>query len=92
MLSTTDSISHKEVLGVSSKKGVFLFEATQSSLIHFALIALIILFASLDHVMLIDIVKLDPLLRILSFITLRLGLPALDFVYNRWQERLKHIL
>jgi hypothetical protein len=42
--------------------------------------------------MLIDIVKLDPLPHILSFITLRLGLLPLDFVYNRWQERLKHIL
>jgi uncharacterized membrane protein len=42
--------------------------------------------------MLIDIVKLDPLPRILSFITLGLGLLALGFVYNRWQERLKHML
>jgi hypothetical protein len=42
--------------------------------------------------MLIDIVKLDSLPRILSFITLTLGLLALDFVCNRWQERLKHIL
>jgi uncharacterized membrane protein len=58
----------------------------------FRLSALIILFASLGHVMLIDIVKLDPLPRILSFITLGLGLLALGFVYNRWQERLKHML
>ncbi len=58
----------------------------------FRLSALIILFASLGHVILIDIFKLDPLPRILSFITLGVGLLALGFVYNRWQERLKHIL
>ncbi|MDA7880751.1 DUF2339 domain-containing protein [Akkermansiaceae bacterium] len=58
----------------------------------FRLAALTMLLASLGHVMLIDIVKLDPLPRILSFITLGLGLLALGFVYNRWQERLKEIL
>ena len=58
----------------------------------FRLSAHIILLVSLGHVMLIDIVKLDPLPRILSFITLGLGLLALGFVYNRWQERLKQIL
>ena len=58
----------------------------------FRLYALVVLLASLGHVMLIDIVKLDPLPRILSFITLGLGLLGLGFVYNRWQERLKQIL
>ena len=58
----------------------------------FRLSALVILLASLGHVMLIDIINLDPLPRILSFITLGLGLLGLGFVYNRWQERLKQIL
>ena len=88
MISTTDSISHK---GGASKQGAFLFEAAQSSAIYFASTALIILFASLGRVVLIDIVKLDPLPCILSFITLGLGLLALRFVYNHWQEHLKHI-
>jgi len=58
----------------------------------FRLSALLILLASLGHVMVIDIINLDPLPRILSFITLGLGLLGLGFVYNRWQERLKQIL
>lgn len=58
----------------------------------FRLIGLIILAASLGHLMLIDLVKLDPLPRILSFMTLGAGLLGLGFVYNRWQDRLKQIL
>ncbi|MCH1508360.1 MAG: DUF2339 domain-containing protein, partial [Akkermansiaceae bacterium] len=58
----------------------------------FRLSALVILLFSLGRVMLVDIINLDPLPRILSFITLGLGLLALGFVYNRWQERLKQIL
>ena len=38
----------------------------------------------------IDIVKLNPLPCILSFITVGLGLLALGFVYNHWQEHLKN--
>lgn len=58
----------------------------------FRIVALIILGFSLGHVMLVDLVKLDPLPRILSFITLGLGLLGLGFVYNRWQVKLKNIL
>ena len=58
----------------------------------FRMISLIILTFSLGHVMLIDVIKLDPLPRILSFITLDLGLLGLGFVYNRWGEKLKQIL
>jgi len=58
----------------------------------FRLIALLILLASLGHLMLIDLVKLEALPRILSFMTLGIGLLALGFVYNRYQERLKQIL
>ena len=58
----------------------------------FRLLALIILVSSLGHLMIIDLVKLDPLPRILSFMTLGLGLLGLGFVYNRYQDRLKHIL
>ena len=58
----------------------------------FRLSALVILLFSLGRVMLVDIINLDPLPRILSFITLGLGLLVLGFVYNRWQERLKQIL
>ena len=58
----------------------------------FRITALVILATTLGHVMVIDIVKLDPLPRILSFITLGLGLLGLGFVYNRWQDRLKQIL
>ncbi|MGC6426820.1 MAG: hypothetical protein ACON5H_07485 [Akkermansiaceae bacterium] len=42
--------------------------------------------------MLFDLTKLDPLPRILSFITLGMGLLGLGFVYNRWQEKLENIL
>jgi len=41
--------------------------------------------------MLFDIVKLEPLPRILSFMTLSFGLLGLGFVSNRWQDRLKQI-
>lgn len=58
----------------------------------FRLIGLVILACSLGHLMLIDLIKLDPLPRILSFMTLGLGLLGLGFVYNRWQDRLKQIL
>jgi uncharacterized membrane protein len=58
----------------------------------FRLIGLIILAASLGHLMLIDLIKLNPLPRILSFMTLGLGLLGLGFVYNRYQDRLKQIL
>lgn len=58
----------------------------------FRLTALAILGATLGHVMMIDIVKLDPLPRILSFITLGIGLLGLGFVYNQWGEKLKQIL
>jgi uncharacterized membrane protein len=43
-------------------------------------------------VLLFDIIQLDPLPRILSFITLGLGLLGLGFVYNRWQDKVKQIL
>lgn len=42
--------------------------------------------------MLFDLIKLNPLPRILSFMMLGLGLLGLGFVYNRWQDRLKQIL
>lgn len=42
--------------------------------------------------MLVDLVKLEPLPRILSFMTLGFGFLGLGFVYNRWQDRLKQIL
>lgn len=58
----------------------------------FRLIGLIILAFSLGHLMLFDLVKLDPLPRILSFMTLGFGLLGLGYVYNRWQDRLKQIL
>ena len=58
----------------------------------FRVTSLIILCATLGHVMLFDIIQLDPLPRILSFITLGLGLLGLGFVYNRWQDKLKQIL
>ena len=58
----------------------------------FRLIGLLILTLSLAHLMLVDVIKLDPLPRILSFMTLGLGLLGLGFVYNRWQDRLKQIL
>ena len=58
----------------------------------FRITALVILATTLGHVMLVDIIKLDPLPRILSFITLGLGLLGLGFVYNRWQDKLKKIL
>lgn len=58
----------------------------------FRVTALIILATTLGHIMLIDVVKLNPLPRILSFITLGMGLLGLGFVYNRWQEKLKQIL
>jgi uncharacterized membrane protein len=58
----------------------------------FRLLGLIMLAASLGHLMIIDVVKLDPLPRIASFLTLGLGLLGLGFVYNRWQDRLKQIL
>ncbi|MEN8736270.1 MAG: DUF2339 domain-containing protein [Akkermansiaceae bacterium] len=59
---------------------------------HFRMVALVILGFSLGHVMFIDLGKLDPFPRILSFITLGVGLLGLGFVYNRWQEKLKTIL
>ncbi len=58
----------------------------------FRVTSLIILCATLGHVLLFDIIQLDPLPRILSFITLGLGLLGLGFVYNRWQDKLKQIL
>lgn len=58
----------------------------------FRLAALIILALSLGHLMIIDIVKLEPLPRILSFMTLGFGLLGLGYVYNRYQDRLKQIL
>lgn len=58
----------------------------------FRLIGLIMLAFSLGHLMLFDLVKLDPLPRILSFMTLGFGLLGLGYVYNRWQDRLKQIL
>jgi len=58
----------------------------------FRYLALIILIASLGHVGLVDVWKLDPLPRILSLMSLGAGLLGLGFVYNRWHERLKHWL
>ena len=58
----------------------------------FRLVALIVLAFGLGHLMLVDIIKLDPLPRILSFMTLGFGLLGLGFVYNRYQDRLKQIL
>ncbi len=58
----------------------------------FRMTALVILAATLGHIMLIDVIKLDPLPRILSFLTLGVGLLGLGFVYNRFQDRLKSIL
>ncbi|MGC6459962.1 MAG: DUF2339 domain-containing protein [Akkermansiaceae bacterium] len=55
-------------------------------------IGLIVLSLRLSHLMLFDLIKLNPLPRILSFMTLGLGLLGLGFVYNRWQDRLKQIL
>jgi uncharacterized membrane protein len=58
----------------------------------FRLLGLILLACSLGYLMIFDLVKLNPLPRILSFMTLGLGLLGLGFVYNRWQDRLKQIL
>ena len=58
----------------------------------FRLTASIILALSLGHLMIIDIVKLEPLPRILSFMTLGFGLLGLGYVYKRYQDRLKQIL
>lgn len=58
----------------------------------FRLMGLVFLAGSLGHLMLVDVVKLSPLPRILSFMTLGVGLLGLGFVYNRWQDRLKQIL
>lgn len=58
----------------------------------FRLTGLVVLAGSLGHLMLVDLVKLEPLPRILSFMTLGFGFLGLGFVYNRWQDRLKQIL
>lgn len=58
----------------------------------FRLVGLLVLTSALGHLMVVDVVKLAPLPRILSFMTLGLGLLALGFVYNRFQDRLKQIL
>ena len=58
----------------------------------FRLLGLITLIASLGHLMLLDLSKLDALPRILSFMTLGLGLLGLGYVYNRYQDHIKKIL
>ena len=58
----------------------------------YRLLALVILIFSLGHLMIFDLGSLAPLPRILSFMTLGLGLLGLGYVYNRYQERLKEIL
>lgn len=58
----------------------------------FRLIGLIALAFSLGYLMLFEVMKFDPLPRILSFMTLGLGLLGLGFVYNRYQDRLKQML
>jgi len=40
----------------------------------------------------VDVWKLDTILRILSFLTLGLVLLALGFNYNRWHEALRKLL
>lgn len=58
----------------------------------FRLLGLVTLIASLGHLMILDLIKLDALPRILSFMTLGLGLLGLGYVYNRYQDHIKKIL
>ena len=53
---------------------------------------LVLLALSLGHVLVVDVWKLDTVLRIVSFLTLGLVLLSLGFVYNRWHETLRRLL
>lgn len=53
---------------------------------------LALLALSLGHVLIVDVWKLDTILRIFSFMTLGLVLLALGFIYNRWHESLRKLL
>lgn len=58
----------------------------------YRLSGLTLLALCLGHVLLVDVWELDPVPRIVSFLTLGLALLALGFVYNRWQETLRKLL
>lgn len=58
----------------------------------YRLSGLALLALCLGHVLFIDVWELDPVPRIISFLTLGLALLALGFVYNRWQETLRKLL
>ena len=58
----------------------------------YRLVGLFLLAASVLHVLFIDVMKLDSLGRILSFITLGLVLLVLGFLYNRFQETIRKFL
>lgn len=45
-----------------------------------------------QDILVVDVWKLDTILRILSFLTLGLVLLALGFNYNRWHEALRKLL
>ena len=58
----------------------------------YRLVGLLLLSAAVLHILFIDVMKLDTLGRILSFITLGLVLLALGFLYNRFQETIRKFL
>ena len=58
----------------------------------YRLVGLFLLGTSVLHVLFIDVMKLDSLGRILSFITLGLVLLALGFLYNRFQEVIRKFI
>jgi len=58
----------------------------------YRLIGLWLLAAAVVHVVFIDVMRLDTLGRILSFISLGLVLLALGFLYNKFQETIRKFL
>ena len=51
-----------------------------------------VLAGALGRVVIIDVWKLEPLYRILSFMALGIVLLVLGFIYNKYQEKLKEWL
>ncbi len=58
----------------------------------YRLIGLVVLSAAVLHVLCIDVIRLETLGRILSFITLGLVLLALGFLYNKFQDVIRKFL
>ncbi len=58
----------------------------------YRLVGLLWLSASFIHIVTIDVMQLNTLGRILSFITIGLTLMALGYLYNRFQERIQKLL